>query len=303
MGGLLLERQALQAASDKGRGRRFPRHGRRRARACPRGDVGGERHHRVSLGQGTDDGGGGGRRAAAVAPGRLEPRRIVLVSPLPAGRQGAPAPDPLPGDRSAGRARARDRQAHALHAAGQQPTLRLLRPCRPGNAERDAARGAVRSVAPDYHGGGGAGGGWRRGRTGRRRAAGNVPGRCVRVRVRTGGAARARDGRSSRRRAGAAGRAPGLRGAAAVARWPPYRGRGRRAGPGERGRVDVRHRAAQPHPAHLRSGRPPTYLDAGRASHHLLARPDRRRRPVLDSRRWHRPGRVAAGGAGRPVGR
>src|SRR5438552_6616254 len=70
------------------------------------------------------------------------------------------------------------------------------------------------------------GGGRGRGRAGRGRADGHVPGRRVRVRVRTGGAARARDGRSSRRRASAAGRAPGLRGAAAFARWPPYRGRG-----------------------------------------------------------------------------
>ncbi len=57
-----------------------------------------------------------------------------------------------------------------------------------------------------------------------------------------------------------------------------------------------------PDPPHLRPIRPPAHLDSGRQAHRVLARPVQPGGPVLDSRRRHGPGRVAAGGAGGPVG-
>src|SRR5213595_3794224 len=183
VGGLLLERQAVQAAAGWGSGD----HGRQRVWSRVWSDVGVDRHDSVPLGRRADGGARRGGRAAAPAQVRHEPRRILCVPPLPAGWQGAAAPDPIPGGGPAGGADARDRQAQALRADGQQPAVRILRPRGPGHADGTAARSAVRPVAPRDHGIGGACGGWGCGRTGRRGEDGDVPGRRVCVRVRAGG--------------------------------------------------------------------------------------------------------------------
>src|SRR5256884_120339 len=152
VGGVLLGQQAVQAAAWWRSGGR----GRRRAWRRVWSDVGDHRHHRVSAGEGADEGRRRGRKAAAAAPVRHQPRRIVHVPPLPAGRQGAAAANPNQGRRPAGGADPRDRQAHALRSTGLEPALRIRRLRGRGHAERNPAGGAVRPRPPRDHRGGGA---------------------------------------------------------------------------------------------------------------------------------------------------